>query len=181
MGVPAGRDVAHKLLSFYRRRAQRGRSSAKFQREMRKCEAAWREGEPLAVAEAVTLTYFYRQPPQAWLEQAVVNLAIGGRTKQQAKRHLADNIKFFRFQAVRDLHASGYSWEVAYEIAAERLAKTSMAGSAVTMKADYAKVMRDFKAKRFGKYFILRDKRFRHDGKPDTQAVPEPPFGPTRK
>jgi hypothetical protein len=60
---------------------------ANYKQQMMQCKAAWREGEPLAVAEAQTRTHIYQQTIPAWLERAVVELAMVRRTKQQAKDH----------------------------------------------------------------------------------------------
>jgi len=90
-----------------------------------------------------------------------------------------------RYMAVRDLKigmpghydpiASDVPWEDVYQLVAERLAGTSMAGSAATVKADYAKVKGDLKAKRSGKYFILKDWRYRNNGRPPLPAPKPPP------
>jgi hypothetical protein len=149
---------------------------ATLDRYLEQCEAAWREGEPLAVAEALTWIYLYRQPVPKWLEEAVVALAIGRRTKQQAKHLLEANIRVLRYQTVRDLKVgipgrygpsnADRSWEETYEKAAEILRGTRVAGSSATMKADYMQVRRDYRAGRHGKYFFLKDYRYRHNGKP---------------
>lgn len=149
----------------------------KYQAGMTACEMAWREGESLAIAEAATLTHLYRQPMPAWLEQAIVELAMAQRNKDQAKRHAANEIHLMRYMTVRDLkvgtpsHNKQYvpptvrvSWDDAYEKAAEILSGSRAAGSAATMKADYAKVRRDLNARRHGKYFTLKDRRYRQLG-----------------
>jgi hypothetical protein len=126
-----------------------------FDERLALCEAAWREGEPLAIAEAQTWTFIYRQPVKAWLEQAVVELAMSRRTKTQAARIKAAGKRLIRYQRVRDLHEAGMTWDAAHARAGELL-KCSDA----TAKADYAAVKRDLKAGRYGKYFNLKDKRY---------------------
>jgi hypothetical protein len=163
----------------------------RYEQQIAQCEAAWRGGEPLAVAEATTWTYLYRQPIPEWLERAIVELAIGRRTKEQAKRYLEAGKRMARYMAVRDLKTgmpghydpiADVTWEEAFQLAAERLVGTSMAGSAETMKADYAKVKRDLKAKRSGKYFILKDWRYRNNGRPDPRGpTPAPELPPNKQ
>lgn len=152
---------------------------AKYEKQMEQCEAAWREGEQLAIAEAVTCTHIYRQPIPKWLEQAVVELAIGRRTAKQAKRYTEAEIRLQRYMTVRDLkldidfskgtvrRITDISWDGAYEKAAEMLAGTQAAGSADTMKADYRRVQCDLKTGHSGKYFNLKDRRYRRNGQPD--------------
>jgi hypothetical protein len=144
------------------------------------CEAAWREGEPLAVAEAATLSRLYRQPIPVWLDQAIVDLAMVRRSKHQAKRYLESRIHLARYEAVRDFKAGALvqetdkttrrlppmSWDESYDRAAEILAGTQMAGDSRTMRESYCLVRRDLKAKRYGKYFVLKDWRYRNNGKP---------------
>jgi hypothetical protein len=160
-----------------------------YEEQMRLCEAAWREGEPLAVAEATTCAHLYRQPVPAWLEQAVVGLAMGRRSPLQAKRYTAAQIRFWRHMTVRDLkldidfstgkarRITEISWEEAFERAAELLAKTPMAGSAATMRRDYCVVQGDLNAGRFGLSFNLKDRRYRLNGNPDPTPRPKPPYG----
>jgi hypothetical protein len=76
---------------------------ARYDEKMAQCESAWREGEPLAVAEAQELTCLYRQPIPVWLGEAVVQLAVKRRTKKQAKRHREAQKNFARYSLVRDL------------------------------------------------------------------------------
>lgn len=152
---------------------------------MAACEAAWREGEPLAVAEAATWTHQYQQPIPAWLEQAIVELAMARRSDAQAKRHAESGLHLVRYMTVRDLKvgtpvgasapgqpgrytppAVRMSWDEAREQAAELLAGTPAAGGADTMKRSYDIVKRDLKARHAGKYFTLKDRRYRHNGKP---------------
>jgi hypothetical protein len=161
---------------------------AQYEEQMRACEAAWRVGEPLAVAEATTCTHNYRQPIPKWLERAVVELVMRGRSDQQAQRYDKAQIRLMRYMAVRDLkfdisqgkarRFTNISWEETYERAAESLVQTSAAGSAATMKADYARVLCDLKAGHSGKYFNLKDRRYRCNGFPDLTPRSKPPFGP---
>jgi hypothetical protein len=157
---------------------------AKYQARMAACESAWREGEPLAVAEAVTRTHHHRQPIPAWLEQAVVELAMARRSDSQAKRHAESGLHLMRYMAVRDLKvgtpgqnrryippAVRMSWEKAYEQAAEMLAGTAAAAEPATMKNSYQKVKRELKAGHSGQYFTLKDRRYRCNGKPNSNGL----------
>jgi hypothetical protein len=156
----------------------------RYEEKLALCEAAWREGEPLAAAEAATLSHLYRQPIPAWLERAIVELAMARRSGRQAKRHIESRIHLGRYEAVRDFKAGALireadnkvrqlppqSWPEAYDMAAEMLAGTPMAGDAETMKASYCRVRRDLNARRFGKYFTLKDWRYANNGKPNPRA-----------
>ena len=136
---------------------------------MSSCKAAWGEGEPLAVAEAETWAFLYRQPIPAWLERAVFDLAIGRRSKSQAKRLRNAAIQMARYSTVRDLKVgipglydpitAETPWERIYAMASEGLAGSRAAGSADTMKKAYQNVRRDLKKGRGGKYFTLKDRR----------------------
>jgi hypothetical protein len=146
---------------------------AKYQARMAACESAWREGgDPLVAAEATSWTHTHRQPIPAWLEQAIVDLAMARRSGAQAKRHAESGLHLVRYMTVRDLKV-GMTWDEAHNKAAEMLAKTPAAGSADTMKSSYAKVRRDLKARHAGKYFTLKDRRYSNNGGPD-------PYGPTK-
>jgi hypothetical protein len=153
-----------------------------YEEHMALCEAAWREGEPLAAAEAATWARLYRQPISEWLERAVVELAMGRRTSRQAQRYVQAHIRLERHLAVRDHKYEiawvdgamelrprpDVTWDEAYERAAKSLAGTNAAADDLTMKKDYAQVRRDLDAGRFnGKYFFLKDWRYRYNGKPD--------------
>jgi hypothetical protein len=127
-----------------------------------------------------------------WLEQAIVELAMARRGKRQAKRYLESRIHLERYTTVRDLKVGGMllvegpdkvrrlpptSWEKAYQQAAKMLAGTSMAGNASTMKASYGRVRRDLNTKRFGKYFTLKDWRYRNNGRSDPKGPSKLPSG----
>jgi hypothetical protein len=63
---------------------------------------------------------------------------------------------------VRDFHVPGkVSWEEARAQAFIALAGTTGAGSDGAIKKSYDKVARDLRQRRGGKYFILKDKRYR--------------------
>jgi hypothetical protein len=139
----------------------------RYEEKMAQCEAAWRQGEPLAVAEAAELARIYRQPISAWLGEAAVELAIRRRTPAQAKRHL---------EAQKDLKtgipghyepAADLTWDEARAEAARMLEGTLAKGDESTMKRAYDDVKRDLNAGRSGKYFVLKDWRYRNNGKPD--------------
>ena len=67
---------------------------------------------------------------------------------------------------VRDLHAANRTLEEARAEASALLAGTLAAGDETTMKRAYIAVKRDLKAKRGGRYFTLKDYRYRNNGKP---------------
>jgi hypothetical protein len=163
---------------------------ARYEEGMAECEAAWRGGEPLAVAEASTWAWLHRQPHPAWLEQATIDVIVGRRSKSQAKRYLENQIRMARYQKVRALKvgwagarcgtapdgrevrtlvkpAESITWDEAYARASELLEGTMAAGSAATMKADYSRVQRDLNAGRYYKYFELKDRRYRQNGQPE--------------
>jgi len=155
---------------------------AKRQERMAACEAAWREGEVLAIAEAMTWARAYNPHVPAWLEEAVVQLAIAVRRDQQAKNYAQAAIRLKRYMAVRDLKfgrpvvADGKlryvpqvpkkTWPKAFVQASELLAKTSAAGSPDMMKDAYYSVRNHLDRGQSGKYFNLKDPRYRHNGRP---------------
>jgi hypothetical protein len=64
-----------------------------FARRLAACEAAWREGKnSLAVAEAITWVWSYRQTIPDWLEQAAVMAIVAQLTRKEANR-LRENAK----------------------------------------------------------------------------------------
>jgi hypothetical protein len=154
---------------------------------MASCEAAWREGEILAVAEAAEWSRQFRQPIPAWLADAVVEFAVKRRSPAQAKRHRAAQTDLARYMLVRDLKVgipgvyeptADLTWEKAYAEASRMLDGTLAKGSEDTMKRAYEDVKNDLKAGHSGKYFMLKDWRYRLNGKPDEAEMPKPPFGP---
>jgi hypothetical protein len=157
-----------------------GAAAAKCNRRMDACEAAFREGEPLAVAEALTWTTHYRQPAPAWVEEAVVALAMGCRSYAQANRHAGAMVRLRHYISVRDLKVGVLTkyepsrpdlpWDEVFEMVAERYGC-----SAGTVKANYARVKRDIKEKRAGKYFMLKDRRYSYNGKRDPLRSPDKP------
>jgi hypothetical protein len=156
---------------------------AKLNVNLAACRLAWEQAhEPLAIAEAATLLHYHRQPVPKWLEEAIVMLAIGARSKQQAERYQDATTRMARYTSVRDRKVGipgGYeptarrtSWEKTLGDVAE-----AQGCSADNVKAAYKKVRRDLKARRPGVYFTLKDRRYRRNGKPDPTKVPSPPFG----
>src|SRR5262249_28931580 len=122
----------------------------RYETKLAQCEAAWREGEPLAVAEAVVIAKIYRQPIPAWLADAVVELAVRYRTPAQAKRHREAQKDYERYSLVRDLKKgipglyepaiANLSWEGARAEASRLLEGTFARGDDDTMKRAYEKV-----------------------------------------
>jgi hypothetical protein len=172
---------------------------ARYEKEMALCEGAWRAGEVCAVSEAVELSRCYRQPIPDWLGEAVVRTIAKLRTKAQARRYREAQARMTRYMTVRDLKvgipgiyeptAGHLSWLDAYAEASRILEGTYAKGDTDTMKSDYAKVKRDLKAtrvlegtsvkrdlkaKRTGKYFVLRDWRHRFNGKADPSGPNKP-------
>jgi hypothetical protein len=148
---------------------------AKYEAQMEVCRKGWEAGETLAMAEATTLTFAHRQPIPAWLEAAIVKVAMARRPAAQARRHAELDKHFTRYRAVRSLKAAGLTWDKAYARAAKRLANTFAAGTDDTMAASYKEVLREIKAGRTGQYFMLRDRRYRRNGKPDPRPGWKPP------
>jgi hypothetical protein len=141
---------------------------ARYDEKLARCEAAWREGEPLAIAEAATLSSLHRQPIPKWLEQAIIELAAKRRTPAQAKRCEEARKDWIRYTVVRDLKLgipgiykpiAKLSWDDAYAEASRVLQGTPAAGEESTMKRAYAAVRGDLGKGRHGKYFPLKDKR----------------------
>jgi hypothetical protein len=128
---------------------------ASYDWKMRNCKAGWQAtGDPWAVAEAMTLTFFRRQPPPAWLDDAVWTLACTRRTKRHAKQAHERSIRFRRFLAVRDAHRDGLPWEKAYVRAAELWADSpDVACEPEQMRKAYLEVRKDSKEGRGGLYF----------------------------
>jgi hypothetical protein len=141
---------------------------ARYDGKMAQCESAWREGESLAVAEAIALARIYRQPISSWLADAVTQLAVRRRTKAQAKRQREAQKSFARYTLVRDLmlgipglypKAADITWPEAYVEASRLLKGTLAGGDEDTMKRSYADVRRDLKNGRGGKYYVLKPTR----------------------
>ena len=122
-----------------------------------RCEAAWREGEPAAVAEAMTLLLFHGAPPPLWLEEAVVQIAVGRRTDQEAERHRELQRHWERYKLVCELHDKGLTLEKAFEQTAKRFHVSTS-----TVTTSYKMVKRDQKLGRaLGRYFNPADPRYR--------------------
>jgi hypothetical protein len=148
---------------------------AKYQARMARCEAAWCEGEPLAVAEAATWTHLHRQPIPAWLADAIVELTVKGRTPAQAKRHQEAQKDLTRYRLVCALKEAGWSWLEAYARASGMLEGTLAKGDEETMARSYKAVKDDLKKGRWGEYFTLKDWRYRNNGKPDSNGPTHAP------
>jgi len=171
---------------------------ASYEEQLAACKAGWGEGEPLAVAEAQSLTHYYRQPSPAWLEEAVVQLTVKCRTKAQAKRYAEAQIRMARYRQVHTLkigQAGGYlrtvedgrkvhelirpdesmSWEKARAKASDLSAGKLEVGKASTMKTGYDTVQNDLNEGHSGKYFTLKDRRYRRNGKPARPPTKRPP------
>jgi hypothetical protein len=139
---------------------------ADYERRISACEAAWKEGEPLAVSEAVAWTTLFRQVNPKWLDQAVFDLALSKRTPRQVERYRDAMKRSIRYQYVRNLNneGEGVTWDEAYAEASILLEGTHAAGSVDTMKREYTKAAGDLKRGRGGRYHMLNDKRLRKPG-----------------
>jgi hypothetical protein len=143
---------------------------ASYDRKMQACEAGWQAtSDPWAVAEAMTLTTLHRQPPPAWLDDAVWALACKRRTKKHARRAREAGIRFMRYLAVHHAHhLDGLSWVKAYEHAAEvYMGNPDIAADAERMRKAYKQVKKDLRKGRGGLYFTPK-KQQRHALKPNT-------------
>lgn len=155
---------------------------AGFERKLEACRRAWEATkDPLAVAEAISLTHWYRQDIVPWLEEAAVQALVRSRSKARAKQHRIDMKHFMRWRFLKDLkgryvkdseehthwqrNAPGKpSWKRAREVVAEELAKCGDHVEPDTVQDSYEMVEDDMKAGHGGKYFLLKDKRYRHLG-----------------
>jgi hypothetical protein len=126
-----------------------------YDRKMKLCKAGWQEtGDPWAAAEASTLATLHRQLPPAWVDEAMWALACAGRTKDHAWRARERAIRLMRYQAVRDAHRDGMSWEKACEHAAKAYASNlEIAATPDQMWKAYKRVKKDLKKGRGGLYF----------------------------
>ena len=121
------------------------------------CLKSWREtGDPLAVAEAATVARLYRQTLPAWLDEAIWSLADRRRTKTHGKRAQEAAVRLSRYMRVRDLHASGLTWEASYAEAA-----SASAAEPDTVRMAYKTVAHDLRLGRSGRYHILQERRHR--------------------
>jgi hypothetical protein len=125
-----------------------------YERKMRGCERGWRAtGDPLAISEAVTLTFLHRQPLPAWLDEAVWALANARRHGGHSKREREAFIRSQRYQAVRWAQRDGMNLEKAYVEASRILADTKAGGTPEVMADAFQAVRRDLKEGRGGLYF----------------------------
>ena len=136
---------------------------ARFEKQLNDSRRTWDEtGDPLAVAEAITWVYLHRQLIPPWLEEAAIRSLVRERTELQTRRHREAMQHWWRWRLVRDGKLANLSWAKAYERAARMLTDGGKPVDEETVKKSYARVQRDIDAKRFGKYWILKDKRYRH-------------------
>jgi hypothetical protein len=129
---------------------------ASYDRNMAYCEDGWRATQdPAFVSAAQRWTSIYRQPPAAWLTDAVVSLLAGLRTKGHAARAHSRDVQLTRWDMVQRAHREeGLSWDAAYIHAAKMLTGTAAAGTPGTMKDAYVKVGRTLKAGRNDEYIL---------------------------
>jgi hypothetical protein len=129
------------------------------------CEAAYRAGEPLAAAEALTLFFLYFKPPEwtEWIEAAAVDEIANRRTPAQAEKHRETMRYLMRYRCVRDLRRQGLTKNEALDRAVEMLASMGESAARDTIEDSYDRVSRDFRnlgSNVQAKYFLLKDKRY---------------------
>jgi hypothetical protein len=125
-----------------------------YDRKISTCEAGWREtGDPLFVAEAITLVTIHRQTIPAWLDEAVYAVATSQRTKAHVRRAREAAAHLMRYMAVRDAKKiDGLTWDAASEHAAKVVAGTYAAAEAETCWSSYKSVLKDLRERRGGLY-----------------------------
>jgi hypothetical protein len=134
---------------------------ADYDRQMAACKTAWETtDEPLAVAEALTLVYLFRQTLPAWVEAAAVSVIIDKRTANEARRHRNSMVHMWRYMYVRGFRERGIPLEEAAERARKVLKGTEIFAAAATIIDSYWKVRHDIEAGRQGEYFFLKDPRY---------------------
>lgn len=134
---------------------------ADFDRQMKACETAWRAtDEPLAVAEALSVVYLFRQTIPDWVEAAAVSIIIDKRTAEEARRHRESMKHMWRYMYVHSFRQKGIPLEEAVERAREVLKGTNIYASVATIVDSYWKVRHDIEAGRQGEYFFLKDPRY---------------------
>jgi hypothetical protein len=124
---------------------------------------AWEEThDPLAVAEAITWTYHFRLPIEEWLEEAVVQVAIRTRSPERAKKHRADMANLQCYTMVRDFQKhDGLTWDEAKAQAVKCLAHLGRHLTKDGVWKAYQKVKRQLRAGHGGRYWNLKDIRYR--------------------
>lgn len=140
---------------------------AKFEDRLTACRRTWDDtGDPLAVAEGIGWVHCYQQPIPEWLEEAAVRALMQIRTDRQAKRHREAMEHLRRWRMVKDVKAlePKLSWTDAAERAAQILAAEGRFIEPGTIWESYKTVQRDMRARRTGKYWTLKDRRYRHLG-----------------
>jgi hypothetical protein len=138
-----------------------GREREQYTRKLKDLEAGWRAtSDPWVLAEAVTLTHFYRQTLPAWLDEAIWFLADGLRSKAHAKRAREAHIRLSRYMAVRDAKKlDKLSWPKACEKAEAVLEGSPAAAEADTMWTVYKSVKADLREGRGGQYVMPHRQR----------------------
>jgi hypothetical protein len=135
---------------------------ADYDRQMAACETVWRATEePLAVAEALTLVYLFRQTLPAWVEAAAVSIIIDQRTAKQARRHRESMRHMWRYMYVHGFRKRNIPLREAAERAQAVLKGTGIASVTVDeIIESYWKVRHDIEAGRQAEYFFLKDPRY---------------------
>jgi hypothetical protein len=147
----------------YANRAERLAIRTKYAERLACCRKAWEATQdPAALAEAITWTFHYRQPIEPWIEEAVVQVLIQVRSPKVAKRHHENIEHFWRWHCVRDAHAQGMTFDEAKAATVDILAKLGRHVETGTIWGSYKKVQKDMRERRNGRYWNLKDKRYRH-------------------
>jgi hypothetical protein len=130
------------------------------------CEAAYRAGESLAVAEALTWLFLYLKLPEwtGWIEAAAVDVIADRRTPQQAERHRELMRHLMRYKVVRDLRRRGLTKDAALDRAVVMFAEMQGTVTRDTIEDSYDRVRRDIRDLGItgaqSKYFLLKDQRY---------------------
>jgi len=143
-------------------------AKATYDKQMKACEVAWRTtDEPLAIAEAITLVYLFRQSMPAWVEAAAVSIIIEKRTDNQARRHRESMKHMWRYMSVHGFRKRGIPLGEAAARAQEGLKGTDICAAVDTIIDSYWKVRHDIEAGRQAEYFFLKDPRYFSADDPD--------------
>jgi hypothetical protein len=143
-----------------------------YERRMKRCERGWADRQdPAALAQAAIHAHHHRQPYPTWLVEALVVVAIGSRTSDDAKRERDAAVHLKRYLTIRDYlwrvidgrwvrrtandtpDGEKPTWERARKYASNRLVGMPAAGGTDAMKKSYEWVRKHMKAGRSGVFF----------------------------
>lgn len=135
-----------------------------FYEHMKRCEAAWRAGVSLAVAEAVSICRIYQHLPPPWLDEAVAQIVEQKQTPAEAQEYLFNMKHYTRWDAVKELRerkaeflergdTRAATWDNIFSAVSEVLADTAFAGGRDAIEKSYKEVERDMREGKAAKYF----------------------------